>query len=301
MGTNTEYHGAHPYDSAGRKRKQVDSSSKQQTVEPSKSPTKKPKTQATEGVTTEKRLRRFRPKPPQSFAEVFDRATTQRFYVLSRKRGGTPDVPEETVEVTGSTGNIYTVVIARQPCCNCPQGAAGNQCKHILYVLSRVLRAKHEYVYQLALLSSELQEIFAGAPPIEDEGTEAAGGGDKRRKPLEGDCPICFCEMEPEGEAIVWCKAACGQNIHKGCFEMWAATKRQQGGWGERVEVTCPYCRSVWEGDDDMVKKIKNTGERNEEGYVNIAEQLGISTERDLSIYSRWWSGHPEAYRRRRY
>jgi hypothetical protein len=40
-----------------------------------------------------------------------------------------------------------------------------------------------------------------------------------------------------------------------------------------------------------MVKKIKKTGKLNEEGYVNVANQLGISTERG------WWllSGYGEA------
>ncbi len=180
--------------------------------------------------------------------------------------------------MTGSTGNIYTVTIKQQPTCDCPQGEEGKQCKHILYVLARVLRAKFEYVYQLALLSTELRDIFARAPPIEEDEEGETGGGDKKRKPVEGDCPICFNELEAQGEAVVWCRAACGQNIHKECFEMWAATKRQQA--GARAEVTCPYCRSVWEGDDDMVKKIKKTGKPGHEGYINVAEQLGISTVR---------------------
>lgn len=153
------------------------------------------------------RTPRFRAKASQAFQEIYQRATTQRFYVLSRQRGGTPECPEETVQITGNDNN---------------------------------------------------------------------------RKPLEGDCPICFEEMEAQGEAIVWCKAACGQNIHQQCFEMWAATKRQQAGAGDgdKVDVTCPYCRSVWEGDEDMVKKIEKTGPLNAEGYVNVAEQLGISNER---------------------
>ncbi|AEO65548.1 2815dc52-e2f3-4190-a60c-7886d535df48 [Thermothielavioides terrestris] len=258
-------------------------------------------------TSTEKRLRRFRPQPPQSFHEVFHRATTQRFYVLSRTRHGTPDCPEETVELTGSTGNVYTVEIARQPRCDCPHARAGNQCKHVLYVLARVLRARFELVYQLALLAEELREIFAGAPPplAEDDGGGGGGGGgaqNGRRKPVDGDCPICFCEMEPAGgEPLVWCRAACGQNIHKACFETWAATKRRQAaaaGGGATGEVTCPYCRSVWEGDEDMVRKIVKDGKRNAEGYINVASQLGISTQRDYSTYSRWWSGHPDSYRR---
>ncbi|GAB1311507.1 hypothetical protein MFIFM68171_01717 [Madurella fahalii] len=272
---------------------------------PLASPSKKSRSAQPDSPASEKRLRRFRAKPPQSFAEVHRRATTQRFYVLSRARGGTPECPEETVELAGSTGNVYTVVVARRPACDCPHARAGHQCKHVLYVLARVLRAPLEYVYQLALLSSELREIFAGAPPLPppagvDAGKEGEDGAGKR-KPVEGDCPICFCELEVAGtggEAVVWCRAACGQNIHEGCFETWAATKRRQAGGGE---VTCPYCRSVWDGDEDIIKKIKRTGKVNEEGYVNVADQLGISTQRDTSTYSRWWSGHPSSYRRSDY
>lgn len=164
------------------------------------------------------------------------------------------------VELTGSTGNIYTVCIARQPTCDCPHAKAGNQCKHIVYVMARVLRAKTEYTYQLALLSTELQEIFASAPPIVDEGG-AGGEKDKNRKAVDGDCPICFEGMGEGKEEIVWCKAACGQNIHKQCFEMWSATKKRSG--GAQAKVTCPYCRSVWEGDDDMVSKINKSGKLN--------------------------------------
>lgn len=141
--------------------------------------------------------------------------------------------------------------------------------------MSRVLRAKYEHTYQLALVPSELREIFANAPPID---APADGSQDKNRKPIDSDCPICFCEFEAESkESIVWCRAACGQNIHKECFETWAATKRRGGGGGD---VTCPFCRSVWQGDEKMVKDIKKGGKVTREGYVNVADQLGISTQR---------------------
>lgn len=192
------------------------------------------------------------------------------------------------------------MTVARQPRCDCPHarrsnpattaggGDAVTQCKHVVYVLARVLRARFELVYQLALLEGEVREVLEGAPPPgaagddEDGGLMGTGGG--KRKPVEGDCPICFCEMEVGGEAVVWCRAACGQNVHKACFETWAATKRRQqrgaGRGGGGGEVTCPYCRSVWEGDEDMVKAIRRNGEKNAEGYVNVADQLGISTQR---------------------
>ncbi|KAJ9160555.1 SWIM zinc finger protein [Coniochaeta hoffmannii] len=236
----------------------------------------------------EKRLRRYRAKAPQSFGEVYSRATSQRFFVLSRSRTGRGDEQEETVELAGTTGNIYTVTIARQPHCDCPHAKAGNQCKHVLYVMARVLRARYEHVYQLALLGSELREIFDSAGPVPTDGAEQQEEADKNRKPIEGECPICYEALEA-GEALVYCRAGCGQNMHRACLEMWAATKRAQGA---ASKVTCPYCRQQWEGDQDMVKKIETTGKVGAEGYRNVADQLGITTERDTSTYSRWWSGH---------
>lgn len=145
--------------------------------------------------------------------------------------------------------------------------------------MSRVLNAPFNHVYQLALLSSELRDIFASAPAIVSP-TDAAGDS-KNRKEVCGDCPICFSELDASSpESIVWCRAACGQNVHQECFEMWARTK---GG----NEVTCPFCRSPWQGNKDMVAKL----ERNKvggEGYVNVADQLGISPTRGMSF---WRSG----------
>lgn len=157
---------------------------------------------------------RFRPKAPSSFHAVYERATTQRFFLLSRARCGSDDCPEELFELTGSTGNIYRVHIQRQPTCSCPHARAGNQCKHIVWCLKSILRAHGANVYQLALLSAELRDIFANAPAPAD-GSGAGSQKDKNRKEVEGDCPICFEEMRAGDaeEPLVWCKAACGQNI----------------------------------------------------------------------------------------
>ncbi|KAI4598631.1 hypothetical protein KJ359_002521 [Pestalotiopsis sp. 9143b] len=251
-----------------------------QEKKPKKAPTKAPKKK---DPNAEKRLRRFRDHPPQKFHDVYQRATSQRFFVLNRSRTSMNGFPEEIVELAGSTGNIYTVRIACLPTCTCPHFQGGNQCKHILYVMSRVLRARFDLVYQLALLSTELDEIFLNAPPIEVGDDAETPEQDKNRKPIEGDCPICFMPFE-EAEATVYCRAQCGQNIHKECFEMWATTKRQNGG-ARDDRVTCPMCRTPWQGDEDVVKKIRIPRKAGRDGYVNIADQLGISRVQDTSTY----------------
>ncbi|KID78901.1 Mitogen-activated protein kinase kinase kinase 1 [Metarhizium brunneum] len=228
---------------------------------------------------TEKRLRAHRSHPPLAFHNVHDRALSQRFYVLERTPSGTDECPEEIFKMTGSTGNIYTVHIKQQPTCDCPHALKGNQCKHVIYILSRVLQAPYELVYQLALLSTELRSIFAKAPSRSPARESESG----KRKDIEGECPICFCAFDTKSpESIVWCKAACGQNIHQDCFKMWAKTKTG--------DVTCPFCRSKWETDSGLVPKVATDGGMSSEGYINVADQLGINPHRDSSSYYSGWS-----------
>ena len=198
-------------------------------------------------------------------------------FVIDRVRGGTAKCPTETLTIAGTTGNLYTVQIDQKPSCSCPHALKGNQCKHIVYALVVVLRAPTELQYQLALLKSELQQIFASAPPIASVNTDSSGV-DKNRKTVEGDCPICFMPMEEDGGALVYCKAACGNNFHGDCFNHWAASKRAASAC-----VTCPLCRSKWQSDTTDVSNVRNvakTAVRNSEGYVNVGTELGLSGQR---------------------
>lgn len=147
--------------------------------------------------------------------------------------------------------------------------------------MSRVLHAKSEYVYQLALLTDELREIFRSAPIPVGHSSSETNDSDQRRKPVEGDCPICFTGLDARSsESIVWCRAACGQNMHSSCFKMWAKVKKEA--------VTCPFCRSPWQQDVEMNKAIVKEGNVTDEGYINVADQLGISTVR--GTFSRYTS-----------
>lgn len=78
----------------------------------------------------------------------------------------------------------------------------------------------------------ELREMYQSSPLSSQE--EQSEDNNGKRKPIEGDCPICFMELEPEKDEIVWCRAACGNNVHKACFRQWAATQNAQG-------VRCVY------------------------------------------------------------
>lgn len=234
----------------------------------------------------EKRLKRWRKKAPQAWLDVRDRALTQRMFVLDRTRiDSRPEHPIETISLAGTTGNVYSITIDKVPTCDCPHARKGNQCKHIVYMLSRVLRVKRkELEYQLAFISSELKEIFEHAPPLPSTTAEESEK-DGNRKPIEGECPICVVDFEPDsGEKILYCKASCGNNIHADCFNMWKATK-------PAGRVTCPFCRSPWQDDAAGLKGLAGggNGQVNEEGYINVAGQLGLSGRRDYSTYNSYW------------
>lgn len=153
-------------------------------------------------------------------------------------------------------------------------------------VLVNVLKVREDLAFQLAFLSTELAEIFASAPvtTISSDAAKAqvtnTGGS---RKPIEGDCPVCVMEFDESDkpEDILWCKGACGQNIHRTCFEQWARSKPGQ--------VKCVYCRTAWKGDENTIENISKSGSVNHEGYVNVAGELGISGHRDMSTYHQYW------------
>jgi hypothetical protein len=126
---------------------------------------------ATASPKEDKRLRVFRKAPPQTYLVKLERARTQRYipaylsvasppviyganwtcfwlrrlFVLNRKRTGTEEVPEEIVDIVGSTGNLYHVHVSKVPSCSCPDARKGNQCKHIVYVSTLVVHFQGAY------------------------------------------------------------------------------------------------------------------------------------------------------------
>lgn len=43
---------------------------------------------------------------------------------------------------------------------------------------------------------------------------------------------------------------------------------------------SCTCSRTLWQEDEDANRKIKTKGRVNEEGYVNVGDQLGLPAER---------------------
>ena len=116
-------------------------------------------------ATPEKRLKRHRSKPTNAISARIDRATTQRLYLISASQPTTCSQyggPSITLNVLGSTGNVYDVTLSKIPSCNCPDHAKGNLCKHLLFALIKVvgLPTSSPLVYQDAYITQELDDII---------------------------------------------------------------------------------------------------------------------------------------------
>jgi len=229
---------------------------------------------------TEKRLRRYRASMTVGIYDRIQRALYQRLYLLAVTKSSNESIYRE-YKVLGQTANVYTVVITHIPSCTCPDNAKGHLCKHIIFVLHRVLKVDRNspLLYQQALLTNELHEIFTKADLQNNDSSiiaerqilEAyrAKTGDPNailpvknieQKPITNDdeCPICFESMINDKNNILFCSTSCGNNMHKNCFEKWRQAKLSMN-----ESVTCPFCRIEWK---NITEKTNN-----QNGYLNLA------------------------------
>jgi hypothetical protein len=261
--------------------------------------------------------KRVKPKKKRASSDVLDRikrAITQRLYLVNQEDVSCIETGfGRKYAVLGSTGNVYDVKIAQIPTCSCPDCAKGRLCKHIIFVMVKVLHVPQdsELVYQQALLQSELGFIFDSAPKTatgvvqakkevvaaykktfcldekEEEEEEPVAEAEVNVKEAEGDCPVCFEDLAG-GEALDSC-STCRNFIHKDCLKMWLA-----------VQLTCCYCRTDWHahgsGNNGDNLKTKTAAGQVKEGYVNLGEIQGLSGHRDTSSYNdyrgRWGGGY---------
>ncbi|WWD15968.1 hypothetical protein CI109_100392 [Kwoniella shandongensis] len=277
------------------------------------------------------RLARVRAKCPATILARYQRAISQRMFMLEREKTGPVDLAE-TFKVLGSTGNVYTVNIGTLPRCDCPDCKKGNMpCKHIIFVFIKVLKVPDDSAawYQKCLTHDELEELFGNAPPTlsgsvavsaqvqqayyqatgkgkavetavaEVEREVTNGPGSKKLDAIGDDCPVCYEEMTQEDEDAKQLTydvslVGCGRPLHTQCFEMWAMTARRA-----QNPVTCVWCRADWpsaNGNGKGKGKGKATNSWFSGGYINMADVAGMSRQRDVSTYHRGYRYIDEDY-----
>ncbi|KAI0320361.1 hypothetical protein OF83DRAFT_1053226 [Amylostereum chailletii] len=264
-------------------------------------PQRAKKAKNADGPVPEKRLARFKKACPQNIMERVERVMSQRFFMVDRKRKG--DELREEFSVLGSTGNVYKVVIGNVPSCTCPDASKGNHCKHILFIFLKVLQVTQAsgVWYQKALLTSELETVFAKAPlapnalahaRVREAYARATGktpaassskDTEKRRLPgPDDDCPICYEGMHGlDTKKLTFCDQ-CGNGLHTECFQQslmfWVCS-----GAKSTANVTCVWCRAKWTTPGRAGASSTRAG--TSEGYINLASVAGLSPARDTSSY----------------
>ena len=262
----------------------------QETQEPPKTAKKPSKKVASASADDEKRSARLVRAPSQQVLLRIDRALENRMFLVSS------DVLSDTHRrfvVLGSVGNVYSVDITHSPTCTCPDFLKGNLCKHVMFVMIRVLKVKRSspFVFQRGLMTLELAAIFAGAPSRVAKSVQAnkavtdaiaasrsPGEPEGVRYP-DDDCSICYEALKVSGELLAC--ALCQNGIHTECFERWCQHSKSN---------LCPLCR----GDFGATKKKSSVGE---EGYVNLGKLQGSAMERDTSTYHEYHYGRKRSRR----
>lgn len=176
--------------------------------------------------------------------------------------------------MSGTTGNVYYPMFSKEyvPTCTCrDQRVRKKLCKHILFVLTRVLKmdADHdpkdidamiERRDQIDVSKSVLapQRVRSGymketGAALDVEPAAAASddtGAVHQPEPApieEGDqCPICCSDLASNDtdDPLVWCRS-CGGSVHVDCFERYRSELGRHN-----ADADCPHCDQPWTSPD---------------------------------------------------
>lgn len=143
--------------------------------------------------------------------------------------------------IMGSTGNVYNVVITNKPSCTCPDYIAiANRCKHIYFVLLRIMKVINADKERYS--DKDLKEMFINIPEITkvlcvNEKIRNKYITSKKGVQAKDDdlCPICLEDIN-NGEQFEHCQTGCGKCVHSLCFNMWCLKNPPK----------CLTCKSPW-------------------------------------------------------
>ncbi len=191
------------------------------------------------------------------FSSRIDRAFKQRIYLIEathlssednniiRKKEGDAFF----FEIMGNSGTAYGISMIENGNihCTCPDhNINGNLCKHLLFVLIRVLGFNKDSVftdYYIPVHEEQNEEFKISPLTVERcirymehrEILQTKEG--KRDVNKEDPCPICLEDLGDE--PLLWCKTQCGNSVHRSCFMKWCEKK-------SRGQATCVLCRAQW-------------------------------------------------------
>jgi hypothetical protein len=222
-----------------------------------------------------------------------ERCFTDNIYLIESLPEDEDNPYERSYIIMGNSGRTYTVTISHRPKCTCPDfRTRANRCKHIFFVLIRIMNVSN--FQDKTYSEEELEEMFENIPQVAKnliyQGKLPSQQEEVNQKFDKDDiCPICLDPLE-NGKELDYCKYSCGKTIHKKCFSMWEKSK---GG-------ICVFCRGQWYSDypiknpkkvsmhpidsiqiDEENENSGNITNTNEENIEDKCEKIDIDEEQD--------------------
>jgi hypothetical protein len=183
---------------------------------------------------------------------------------------------ERKFDLCGTTGNVYTVSIRDKPTCSCPDHVQRwNRCKHIFFILVRVMKVDSNNEDKLEYTENELKEMFNNIPDQIDVQsgvtadakliskysnlrTDVDGTIMKHKISADSRCPVCLDLFKDSKEHTSHCKYGCGSVVHDECATMYNSHRIKTG-----YSAICFVCQKNWMPD-------KSSNSLNNDQYLNL-------------------------------
>lgn len=192
-------------------------------------------------------------KPKVIETERKSRGKVQKIYLIMTDEYSAGTL-QRSYEVMGTTGNVYNVCINTSPTCTCPDYVSRHKrCKHIYFVLSRIMKVKEDQEDIEQYTDEDLQDMFDNISQITEnlrvdahkiarfKSLKKNGNGEVSMRVIHEDdmCPICLDDLYECTDEIAYCRYSCGNVIHKDCFLRYTEHKHEP--------AKCLYCHRPWE------------------------------------------------------
>jgi hypothetical protein len=185
-----------------------------------------------------------------------DRGIKQKIFLLGQNEKQSSNI-EKIFDVMGTTGRVYNVTINKSPHCTCPDfKLRKKRCKHIYFVLIRIMNIQEEKQDNQIYSDDELEKMFSfiqNLPGIVAEKQyidqydklKNKSTRPKREITQEDICAICldyYCESDLE---ISYCNNTnCGFPVHAICFDQINKKNRTP---------QCIICKCKWKSNGEKL------------------------------------------------
>jgi len=200
---------------------------------------------------------------------------------------------ERKFDLCGTTNNIYTVIVTDKPTCTCPDHMQRkNRCKHIFFILVKVMKVNPENEDKPVYTEAELRHMFSQMPQHMTDIKSNVVATDslltsysnaqskiiksvKSTKPAKTNgeflaqkitddsrCPVCLEGLADSKEAVVHCKYGCGSVVHNECIKIYNDHRKKIG-----YPPICLVCQKRW-----IAKQVKNSNSQpfDDAEYINL-------------------------------